>query len=215
MSQIKQKIRQFLSKNPEIEKCIQNNLINRRSLARYLIKNGVASSNQLEAVIATLRRLEFKEYKKEEMTLFKKIKVRVKDNIIILDFEKDKKLIQELKKIIDATNYDKGETLKIVVGSSSIKVFLDEEKEPLVKDLTKSFNLRNKYTQISEISITFPEQAIDTKGILAFITRELYINDILISELLTASPELLIYLKEEHVLKAYEVIKRLQSMSGS
>ena len=65
MSQIEQEFRQFLSKKPEVETCYQDGLINRRSLARYLVKQGIAKSNQLEAVIAMLRRFKFKETAKQ------------------------------------------------------------------------------------------------------------------------------------------------------
>lgn len=210
MSQIEQEFRQFLSKKPEIETCYQEGLINRRSLARYLVKYGIAKSNQLEAVIAMLRRFTFKEPTKQAKDLFSKTKINIKDNITILDFEKEKELVQKLQRLIANTNYDRGDTLKIVVGSSSVKVFLDEENEKRVKDIVENFKLQNKLSNISEISIMFPEEAIKERGILSTITRELTVNEIVISELLTASPELLIYLKEEYVLKAYDILKRLQ-----
>jgi len=209
MSQIELNFRQFLSKNPELEVCYQKGLINRRSLARYLITQGIAKPNQVDAVIAMLRRFEFKE-KKEPKDLFSKIKVNIKDKIVILDFEKEKELIQKLEQLIEKTNYDRGDTLKIVVGSCSVKVFLDEENEKKVKNFVEKFKLQNRLSDISEISITFPEDAIKERGILSTITKELAINDIIISELLTASPELLIYLKEEFVLKAYDILNGLQ-----
>ncbi len=210
MSQIEQEFRQFLSKKPEIETCYQEGLINRRSLARYLVKHGIAKSNQLEAVIAMLRRFQFKEPTKQARDLFSKTKINIKDNITILDFEKEKELVQKLQHLIVNTNYDRGDTLKIVVGSSSVKVFLDEENEKRVKDIIDKFKLQNKLSNVSEISIMFPEGAIKERGILSTITRELTVNEIVISELLTASPELLIYLKEEYVLKAYDILKQLQ-----
>lgn len=211
MSQIELNFRQFLSKNPELEICYQNRLINRRSLAKYLINQGIAKPNQLDAVIAMLRRFEFKE-RKLPKDLFSKIKVNIKDKIIILDFQKEKELIQRLEKLIEKTNYDRGDTLKIVVGSCSVKVFLDEENEKKVKEIVEKFKLQNRFSNISEISIMFPEEAIKERGILSTIIRELAINEIVINELLTASPELLIYLKEESVLKAYEILKRLQKI---
>ncbi|HLD72814.1 MAG TPA: hypothetical protein VJA23_04460 [Candidatus Nanoarchaeia archaeon] len=209
MSQIEQEFRQFLSKNPELETCYQDGLINRRSLARYLIKQDIAKSNQLEAVIAMLRRFKFKE-QKQTKDLFSKIKINIKDKIIILDFQKEKELIQKLHHLIESTNYDRGDTLKIVVGSCSVKVFLDEENEKKVKNIVVRFKLQNRLTNLSEISVMFPENAIKERGVLSTITKELSVNDIVISELLTASPELLIYLKEEFVLKAYDILKRLQ-----
>lgn len=211
MSQIEQDFRRFLSKNPEIEKSYATGLINRRSLARHLIKEGIAKSNQLEAVIAMLRRYKFSTISKSNAELFKNFKINIKDKILILDFEKNKELFKNLQKLISHTDYDKGDTLKIVIGSSSIKVFIDLEKEKDVKELFKEFKLKNRYENISEMSLFFPENAQGIKGILSTITRELAINDITITEFLTATPELLIYINEEYVLKAYEILKRLQS----
>ena len=209
MSQIEQEFRQFLSKNPEIETCYQSGLINRRALARWLAKQGIANSNQTEATIAMLRRYQFKN-KKQPKELFSKTKITVKDKITILDFQKQKDLIHKLQKLIESTNYDRGDTLKIVVGSSSVKVFIDEENEKKLKELISNFKLQNKFTNISEISIRFPEDAISERGILSTITKELTVNEIIITELLTASPELLIYLEEEFVIKAYDILKSLQ-----
>ncbi|MCK5282693.1 MAG: hypothetical protein KAK00_04760 [Nanoarchaeota archaeon] len=210
MSQIEQSFRQFLSLYPEVEKCYQAGLINRRSLARHLIRKGVAKNNQLEAVIAMLRRFNFKEPKKESMEIFKDIRVNIKDRILILDFEKDKELMQKLQRLIAHTDYDRGDTLKIVVGSSSIKVFIDQKKEDKLKEIFRQYKLKHRLDNISEISLMFPDKAVDARGILSTITRELAVNDAVITELLTATPELLIYLKEEYVLKAYEIIKRLK-----
>ena len=210
MSQIEQDFSQYLSKKPELEKCYQEGLINRRALARYLIKKEIAKPNQLEAVIAMLRRYKFKELPKESKELFKEIRINIKDKILILDFDKNKELLQNLQKIIAQTDYDKGDTLKIVLGSSSIKLFIDKKNEKRLKEVIEKFKPKHSFEDISEISVTFPDKVIKEKNIISTITRELTINDINITELLTASPELLLYIKEEYVLKAYEVLKRLQ-----
>jgi hypothetical protein len=208
MTQLEQDFREFLSKKPEIESCYQLGLINRRSLVRYLINSKIGKNNQFEAIIAMLRRFKFKEVK-ESKDVFKNIRINIKDKIVILDFEKEKELVKKLQTLITNTNYDKGDTLKIVVGSSSVKIFIDKENESKANELINNFKLKHKLDKISEISLMFPEESIKEKGVLSAITKELTINNIVITELLTASPELLIYLKEEYVLKAYEVLKRL------
>jgi hypothetical protein len=210
MSQLEQDFRTFLNKNPEIENCYKSGLINRRSLARYLIKNNLAKSNKLEAIIAMLRRFEFKDIEKVDKDIFKEVRINIKDNILILDFEKSKDLLKKLQNLIAHTDYDKGDTLKIVIGSSSIKVFIDENKLKTIQPMIKEFTLNHKYSNISEISLMFPNKAIKSKGILSFITKELVLNNITITELLTASPELIIYLKEDYVVKAYEILKGLK-----
>ena len=61
-----------------------------------------------------------------------------------------------------------------------------------------------------EISLMFPDESVKSKGIISALTRELALNGVLIIEILTASPELLIYLEDKYLLKALEVIKCLQ-----
>lgn len=210
MSQIEHSFRQFLAKRPDIEKCYSDGLINRRNLARLLIDNKIASKDQLEAVVAMLRRYQFNKNEKDEKSSFKDVKITIKDKILILDFEKSKELLKKLQSVIASTDYDKGDTLKFVVSTSSIRLFIDEEKEKKLKDVFEGFKLNNRYDKISEISIMFSKEAEDAKGILSTITKELLLNNIIIAEMLTASPELILYLKDKYVLKAYEIIKGLQ-----
>ena len=70
MSQIEQEFRQYLSKRPEVEKCYIGGLINRRALARHLIRQGIAKASQLDAVIAMLRRYTFRKPGSEGKELF-------------------------------------------------------------------------------------------------------------------------------------------------
>ena len=210
MSQIEQDFRQYISKRPEIKLCYLEGLINRRSLARHIIKEGIGKANQIEAIIAMLRRFDFGKSKRDKENYFSDVKVNIKDKILILDFEKEKELLKKLQKVIAHTNYDKGDTLKIVVGTAAIKVFIDKENEGKLGELLKEFKLKKRYDKLSEISLMFSEKATGAKGIVSILSTELHLNDIPVNEILTGAPELLIYLKDDYVLKAYEIIKRLQ-----
>lgn len=215
MSQIELRIRDLLGRHPEIEKCYQEGLVNRRALARYLIANGVGGPGDLDAVVASLRRYEFGDFEGRGPELFPAIRVTLKDRIMIIDFEKEKALLQDLQKIIGQFEYDRGDTLKFVVGTASIKLFVDQGKEPMVRSLLTRYKVRSRLDRLSEISMMFPEAATNTRGVLAVLTRELALNDVVLTELLTASPELLIYVRDEHVAKAYEIVRRLQRSSAS
>ncbi len=215
MSQIELRIRDLLGRHPEIEKCYQEGLVNRRALARYLIANGVGGPGDLDAVVASLRRYEFGDFEGRGPELFPAIRVTLKDRIMIVDFEKEKALLQDLQKIIGQFEYDRGDTLKFVVGTASIKLFVDQGKEAIVRSLLTRYKVRSRLDRLSEISMMFPEAATNTRGVLAVLTRELALNDVVLTELLTASPELLIYVRDEHVAEAYEIVRRLQRSSAS
>jgi hypothetical protein len=205
MSQIEQNFSRFLSKRPEIEKCYAQGLINRRALARHLIKQGAAKHSDLDALIAMLRRYDFKKNLGNDLGIFKDIRISIKDSIAICVYEKTEQNVTSISRLSEKTALTKGETLKVVVGSLNLKVFLDE------KNLRNISRPDEVIRGISELSIVFGNEATEKKGILSYLTRELSNNDIVISEFLTASPELLIYLKEEYVIKAHEILKDLKN----
>jgi hypothetical protein len=215
MSHIELGIRTVLGRHPEIEKCYQEGLINRRALARYLIANGVGGPDDLDALVAALRRHDFGALARKGAELFPQIRVTLKDRIMIIDFEKEKALLQDLQKVIGQFEYDRGDTLKLVVGTASIKLFVNEGKETALRSLFTRYTVQRRLDRLSEISMMFPEAVTETRGVLAVLTRELTLNDVVLMELLTASPELLIYVRDEHVAKAYEIIRRLQGASAS
>ncbi len=212
MSQLELDVRSLLARRPEIEKCYQAGLLNRRALARFLVAEGVARSDQFDALIATLRRQEAvaRSEGPAPADLFPSVRLGLKDRILLLDFEKERSLLERLQELIAHINYDRGDTLKIIVGTTSIKLLIDEAKEAEVRHLFDRFRPRHRAAHLSELSLQFPEAAIETPGVLSRIAREFVLNDVTITELLTASPELLIYLRDEHVPRAYEILRALQ-----
>ena len=210
MSQLEQGFRQYMSRHPEILRCCSQGLINRRSLARYLISVGIAEGSEMESVVAMLRRFDFGKAKKSTPSLFDDMRVTIKDKVIILDFPKEKELLVMLHDLILSTAFDKGDTLKVVMGTLSFKVIIDEQKKKSFSSLIRKFSAHT-YAGISEMSLLFPGEAIQEAGIVSTITTELAVHEINIIEVLTATPELLIYLEDKDVVEAFEVIKALSS----
>lgn len=213
MTQMEQRLVSLLNREPEIEKAYRKGLINRRALARYLVARGVADRSQFDAVLATVRRHDFGEAPDDPGPMFRDVRVGLKDRIVVLDFAKDKELLRRLERVIAHIDYDRGDTLKVVVGTSSLKLFLDEARESALALLLGRFKVVHRLERVSEISMIFPEAASRTRSVLSVITRELALNDVVIAELLTTSPELLLYLEDTYVPRAYETIRRLQELT--
>ena len=211
MTQIDQIIGHFFNKNPDIKGARNKGLINRRALARYIIKQEKININKTEAIVSSLRRFEReKEDSKELFNLFKELKITTKDKISIISLEKSSQTIQKLQRILANINYAKNETLKIVDGFSSIKLFIDESNIKGIKELFSQKEIQKTYTKIAEITMTFPDTSIKTKGIVSYITTELNLNNINLIEILTSTPELILYLEDKDLLKAYDTINNLR-----
>lgn len=210
MSQIELRLQQLLNRHPEIERCYRVGLVNRRALARFLVRSGVAAPEELDAVIATVRRHDFGPPEGAGRDLFPEVRLSLKDRILVLDFPKDRELLRRLERLVGQIDYDRGDTLKVVVGTSTIKLFVDQAKEKAIERLFAPFHPLARSPPLSEVSLLFPEEARATPNVLSTVTRELAIRGIVVAELLTASPELLIYLDGGEVPRVIEVVRTLQ-----
>ncbi|MAG08501.1 hypothetical protein CMO89_03440 [Candidatus Woesearchaeota archaeon] len=212
MTNINFLLQDFFNRNPDIAKARNKDLVNRRALAKYIIKHETLDKNKIEALITALRRFEVKKESEDNLSsLFKEINITTKDNIIIINLEKNEQVLEDLSKVIPLINFSKNETLKIVQGSLSVKLFIDNFNLKKIKDIFLEKNILRIHKEIAELSLIFPEKAIKTKGIISYVTSQLLINDINIIELLTCTPELIIYVEEKSLVKAYESIKRLKT----
>jgi hypothetical protein len=214
MSQLELQLERFLSRRPEVAKCYRAGLINRRALARYLIRERIATASQFDAVVATLRRHDFGERPPGGRDLFREVRIGIKDNIVLWDLEKDRTHLERLERLIARIDFEQGDTLKIVVGTASIKLLLDRRKEAELRSLFERARFRERFEDISEVSLMFPAEAVQTPGVVSTLTQELFVHDVVITEILTATPELLLYVTDDQVSRAYAVIRSLRDASA-
>jgi|TARA_B100001971_G_C18161341_1_gene521558 hypothetical protein len=211
MSQLEQKFSSFIARHTEIRPAYSQNLLNIRAVARTFMKEENVNTKQIEAVVAMIRRFDVKPLiAYTEQKIFSDIKISIKDEIVIFDYEKSDAIIEKLKEVVSEIDSNKNETLKVVVGSISVKIIVDSSNSALIKQKLEKANLHKKYSAISEISLLFSQKALEEKGIIAYVTSELLLGGINIQEIITCTPELILYVDEEQSLKTYEILKRIK-----
>ncbi len=211
MSDLEHGFRSYLNRHPEIRAAFS--LLNIRALARAFMKEEHIEGRHIEAVVAMIRRTEIKPIvSSSDRKMFHEIKISTKDEIVILDYEKSKELAERIEHIVSEFDYDKNETLKVVIGSHSVKIIVDSTKAGFVKEQLGRGNLLKEYKNTSEISLLFSQKALDEKGIIAYVSSELLLGGINIREMVTCTPELIIYVDEGESLRAYEILKRIKKL---
>lgn len=199
----------FFTKNPDIREARNKGLVNRRALAKYIIEKEHLDVNRYEALVTALRRFEVESVTEESLRIIKDINISTKSKIAIVYLEKSEDVLRNVLKITKTINFNKNETLKFVQGSLSFKIFIDDSKIKDLKELFSKNDILKVQHNIAELNLIFPSKAPQVRGIIAYLTSELSINKINITEMITGDPELIIYVKEEDLLKTYETIKRL------
>ena len=204
-------LQNFFSKYPDIKKSRASGIVNRRALANYIIRKEKLDNSKFEALVTALRRFETKKEDEQSLEFIKDINISTKDGISIIYLEKSQEVLDSITKVISLINTNKNETLKFVQGSLSLKLFIDSFNLKKVENIFPKKDVISIYNDISELSIIISEKATRTKGVLSYLTSQLFINNINIFELLTGKPELIIYVEGKDLLKAYETIKSLKS----
>ncbi|MBU4246582.1 MAG: hypothetical protein KKE71_06050 [Nanoarchaeota archaeon] len=185
-------------------------LINRRALARYIAEHEKIPIKQSEALIMALRRHPQESLKSKDLQhLIKNMRTSAKDNIAIICLKNSEAALEKLAQAVKSINHAPSETFKIVQSSLSIKIFLDKSRAKQIKEIFDAKDIIEARDNIAEIDVIFPHDAIETRGIVSYVSAELAMNKINVVELLTSTPELLIYVDNADLLAAYEVIKSL------
>lgn len=200
----------FFSKNPDVKGARNKGLINRRALARYIAAEEKIPANKTDAILMALRRYPDEPAKTKDLGgLISRMRTSVKDNIAVISLKNSDAVIEKIARAIKSLNHSPNETFKIVQGALSIKIFSDNSRLKQIKEHFEAREILEIRDNIGEINITLPQEVVKTHGLLSYVTSQLEISKINILELLTSTPELLIYVDNRDLLRTYEAIKKM------
>jgi len=194
-------------------RALEKEIVSLKNLALYLIKKNKLQT-QVDAVISAIRRY------KEEQPLEKKFEnarkviarsedIKITSNIVEIALEKSKQTQELLQRVFPLIDYDKGEIALIMQGEQAIKLIInDKNKEKLLALFSKKV-IRYTEENLAEINIQLAEEAVWTPGIITTLATELMIHDINIIETMSCVPEMLFFVKQRDVVKAYEILFNL------
>ena len=202
----------FLDNSPCIRRDLASGLINARALAKHVLKTKKMDAT-LDAVISAIRRYEIE--KQDDVFLIARgllgqtINLSTRSGLVKISLTKDDDVQQILPELYENINYSRGEILRIIQATSTIKLIIDEKNKEMIMKLFPKDKILRTSKNLAEINIHMNSQMEKTYGILAVITSELAINGINIAEIMSCFPEMLIFVREEDILKAYQILYHL------
>ena len=202
----------FLDNSPCIRNDLSQGLINVRALAKHILKQKKMDTT-LDAIISAIRRYELNRQDDFFTNTYKligqTINLSTRSAFAKITLVKDNDVQRLLPELFDAIKYARGDVLRVMQANESIKLLVDEKN---LEDITEIFP-KDKILKIeknlAEINMNMHPKMQTTHGILAVITNELAINGINIVEIMSCFPEMLFFVKEQDVLKAYQVLYQL------
>lgn len=210
MTNINRKVADCLSRDIGIQKDMKRGLINTRALARYLIdKYSIQAS--MDAVISAIRRHDLADVSdkttEEIKNYLQDLMVFTKSNMVCIALKDEGfKAIAEdfLGKNLLMKNF------RLVKAKNHIHLFVDKTDLDKKLELFPKDRIIKIEQDLAEIRLLVKEPEKEVKGVLARISNELSLNDIVLYDLVVAVPEFIFYLKEKDLLKAHECIMKIK-----
>jgi len=212
MTNITHNVWKILDNHPSIRRCMSQGLINTTALAKYIIQKNGQLNGGLDAVSSAIRRYKLERYDDifdtaNKIVGFGELSTRGKlANIAVI---KDAEIQEILPELFSIIHYNRGDVLRIIQADEAIKILVNEKNLEKVSNLFPKEKIIKIDKSLAEINMHLHPDAVITPGIIAVISNELAINGINVMESMSCVPEMLWFVKEKDVLKAYNVMFRL------
>ncbi len=212
MTNIHQEVWKFIDKSPSIKRTMSYGLINKRALANYIKKQKNLQTN-LDAIISAIRRYNIEKYENVFLSAQNMIThttdLSTRSNLVNIVLSKDTEIQKLIPEFFSIIKYDRGDVLRIIQADESIKVLINEKNLKKIVNALPKEKILSIDENLAEINLHLTNEAKFTPGVLAIITNELALNGVSIVEVLSCFPELLWFVYQSDLLKAYNVLYQL------
>jgi len=211
---IREVVWKLLDTDMAIKKDLSRNIVNVRSLAKYIISSQKLNVS-IDAVISAIRRYNLDTKKMDEIhsihSLLKqaKVAVRTKMSSLLLkrtDFVKTK--LGRPDKLMDFQGHD---VIRVLEGSNALTIVIDQKNFETIKSIFPKDLILEENRKVGMLEINYPRILKKTPGVFSVIYNELAENDISIIDALISSNEHILIVEEDKLLKAFELVQKLCS----
>ena len=208
-------VKKIVSGQPFVEEGLGEGIISVANLAEKMqpkIEEELGKKIHLPAVVMALRR--FAEDISKQREAAKKFdytgELLMKTNISDFTFVNTHTLLAKLRTIHNLVNFERGDTLNIILGNNEVSVIINEK---YINNLTKFLSgekILNKEKELISLTIVFTKDDFThTPGIIFNAVRKLAWNNINIYEIVSTMTELTFILHKKNSMKAYDVLQEL------
>ncbi|MBI5389494.1 hypothetical protein HZB01_03890 [Candidatus Woesearchaeota archaeon] len=207
-----------INKDVIVRRALAKDIVSMKALAIHLLRTKRVDAS-VDALISAIRRykeeqpLEAK-YERAQEVLQKAENIRITTNLVVITLQKTKRTPQYLEEIFKLIKYDEGDVLFISQGEDAIKLITHEKRTKDVLRIVPSPEVLFTQKDVAKINLKLPEEAIKTPGIISFLSTELTINNINILQIMSGIPEVVVFVKDDDVVKSYEIIFGLTRKKG-
>ena len=210
-------VKKIVSGQPFVEEGLASRIISIASLAEQLlpkIEQELGKKIKHAAVVMALRRYadEISGHRKKTAEFDYTGEILMKTNICDFTVVKTTTLLAKLKTIHRLVNFERGDTLNVIVGNNEVSVIINEKHMEKLLKFMAGEKVLNKEEGLVALTIVFTsDDFTHTPGIIFNAVRKLAWENINIYEIVSTMTELTFILGKKDSMKAYNVLSEMMS----
>lgn len=216
MTNITKEIWRYIDLDPNVRIGLLRGYINRRSLALYLIKQHRIDES-INAVLSAIRRYEHKVPIKQgfnqALELIETATMSSKNGIVSISLERGEEVEKRLPELISTIGVAKHHVLRLIHANESLKLIIDKKNLDKVKKIIPENKIRKIEGNLAEVTVHMVEKTWTAPGVASILTTELFTHGVNIYEIMSCIPEIILFFKEDDLMKAYTVLHNLAKKS--
>jgi aspartokinase len=147
----------------------------------------------------------------------KKIKFNYSSDIImktkICDIEilRSPSLLSKLKNLYDIIDFEKGDSLNIIQGTSEVSIVTNERYKEDFLSILKEEKVLNIEQNLISLTMTFSKDFLYTPGVIFNVIRNISWENINIFEVVSTNTELTVIIHKDDAMKGYKALEKLSN----
>ena len=137
-------------------------------------------------------------------------KLAMRNGIVDVELLNAPEIPPALGKFSGEVDYGRTDTFRVISGAETVKVIIDSKNLAKLLALIPKKNVMKVIGNLAEIVVSETEEILETPGVVAMMTNELFESGVNMREFMTCSPASIIVVDERDAWKAYEALKRFQ-----
>lgn len=208
-------VKKIVSEQAFVEEALGSGIISIGNLAEQMlpkIEQELGKKIKLPAVVMALRRYsdEISEHRKKTRAFDYSGEILMKTNICDFTVIKTTSLLTKLKVIHNLVNFERGDTLNVIIGNNEVSVIISEKYMQKLTKFLSGENILNKEHGLVALTIIFTsDDFVHTPGVIFNAVRKLAWENINIYEVVSTMTELTFILNKKDSMKAYDVLQEL------
>ena len=184
------------------------------SVAKHLkpeIEKELGKEIEHSAIVTALRRYSEKLTNRFNEVKFntKSSEVNLKTHIIDINVLKTQELFDKLKRFYDLINFEKGDILHIIYGSTHVAIVTNKRYKEKILKLLQNQKIKKIEENLVALSFTVGRERIDKPGVLFKLTRSLAWENINVIEIISVNLDVTFIVDKKDAVRGYNALEKL------